>query len=178
MQRLSRGPVASLFIGLALAWALLAPVPAAAAQALQPWGGEAAPSLVLKDAQGATHDLARQRGKVVLVNFWATWCEPCRHEMPSIQRLRDRLAGKPFVVYAVNVDEPDARVRRFLAETRLDLPVLLDPNKKVTRGWSVRVLPTTFIIGPDGRTRYRLVGDLDWSHDSVVGIVTQLINGG
>ncbi len=166
------------FAAAALFWALALPGPAPGAQALQPWGGEAAPPLVLKDAQGAAHDLARYRGKVVLVNFWATWCEPCRHEMPSIQRLRDKLAGKPFAVFAVNVDEPDARVRRFLAETRLDLPVLLDPGKKVTRGWSVRVLPTTFIIGPDGRTRYRLVGDIDWSHDSVVGIVTQLINGG
>ncbi len=166
------------FAAAALVWALAAPGPAPGAQALQPWGGEPAPPLVLKDAQGAAHDLARYRGKVVLVNFWATWCEPCRHEMPSIQRLRDKLAGKPFAVLAVNVDEPDARVRRFLAETRLDLPVLLDPGKKVTRGWSVLVLPTTFIIGPDGRTRYRLVGDIDWSHDSIVGIVTQLINGG
>jgi peroxiredoxin len=145
---------------------------------LAPWGGEAAPALVLKDVDGATHDLARYRGKVVLVNFWATWCEPCRHEMPSIQRLRDRLAGRPFVVLAVNVDEPDARVRRFLDETRFDLPVLMDPNKAVTRGWGVRVLPATFIVGPDGRTRYRLIGDLDWSTDAVVHTISQLIGGG
>ena len=112
----------------------------------------------------------------MLINFWATWCEPCRQEMPSIQRLRDRLAGKPFVVLAVNVDEPEARVRRFLSQTQLDLPVLLDPNKAVTRGWGVRVLPASFIVGPDGRTRYRLIGDLDWSSDTVVGVISQLIS--
>ena len=151
---------------------------AVAAQPLQPGDGKPAPALILNDVQGATHDLARYRGKVVLVNFWATWCEPCRHEMPSIERLREKLAGKPFAVFAVNVDEPDARVRSFLSQTGFDLPVLMDPNKKVTRGWGVRVLPTTFLIGPDGRTRYRLVGDIDWSHDSIVGVVTQLLNGG
>ena len=144
---------------------------------LVPWGGQAAPALVLKDVSGAVHDLAQHRGKVVLVNFWATWCEPCREEMPSIQRLRDRLAGKPFVVLAVNVDEPDARVRRFLDETRFDLPVVMDPNKTATRAWGVRILPATFIVGPDGRTRYRLIGDLDWSTDAVVEIITKLMSG-
>lgn len=151
---------------------------AARAQPLEPWGGELAPALVLKDLRGATHDLAKHRGRVVLVNFWATWCEPCRHEMPSIERLRDKLEGKPFSVLAVNVDEPDARVRRFLEQTALSLPVLMDQNKKVTRGWNVRVLPTTFVIGPDGRVRYRLVGDIDWSHGSIVGIITRLLDGG
>lgn len=95
-----------------------------------------------------------------------------------MQRLRERLAGKPFAVLAVNVDEPDARVRQFLAQTQLELPVLLDPGKTVTRAWSVRVLPTSFLVGPDGRARYRLVGDIDWSNETVVGIVTQLMNGG
>ena len=157
--------------------ALLPGARAATPATLAPWGGEAAPVLVLKDVDGATHDLARYRGKVILVNFWATWCEPCRLEMPSIQRLKARLEGKPFVVLAVNVDEPDARVRRFLDETRFDLPVLMDPNKTATRGWGVRILPATFIVGPDGRTRYRLIGDLDWSTDAVVDVITQLIAG-
>jgi thiol-disulfide isomerase/thioredoxin len=140
--------------------------------------GRIAPSLALVDMHGASHDLKAQRGKVVLVNFWATWCEPCREEMPSIQRLRERLAGKPFAVFMVNVDEPDARVRRFIAESRLDLPVLLDRNKRATRAWSVKVLPATFLIGPDGRVRYRLVGSIDWNDDKVIGIVSDLLSGG
>jgi thiol-disulfide isomerase/thioredoxin len=156
----------------------LALAPAAAAPALAPAGGERAAALVLKDMHGAAHDLARYRGKVVLINFWATWCEPCRQEMPSMQRLRDKLAGRPFVVLAVNVDEPDARVRRFLDETRFDLPVLLDVNKTMTRAWNVRVMPTSFIVDTEGRLRYRVVGDLDWSADAVVGIISQLLSGG
>jgi peroxiredoxin len=161
-----------------LASALLAPHPAGAAEALTPLNREPAPALVLKDIDGAAHDLVQYRGKVVLINFWATWCEPCRHEMPSMQRLRDRLSGKSFAVLAVNVAEPDARVRRFLDETRLDLPVLLDANKTTTRAWSVRVMPTSFIVGPDGRMRYRVVGDIDWSADAVVGTISQLLGGG
>jgi thiol-disulfide isomerase/thioredoxin len=132
----------------------------------------------LKDVEGRPHSLAAYRGKVVLINFWATWCEPCRQEMPSIQSLRDKLAGKPFVVLAVNVDEPEARVRQFLVKTKLDLPVLMDPNKTVTREWGVKLLPVSFIIGTDGRVRYRLVGDLDWSSDTVVGVISQLMSGG
>jgi thiol-disulfide isomerase/thioredoxin len=163
---------------LAVSWPGLSSQAAHAAQQLEPWGGERAPPLVLKDLRGATHDLAKLRGKVVLVNFWATWCEPCRHEMPSIERLRDKLEGRPFSVLAVNVDEPHARVRNFLEQTALSLPVLMDQNKKVTRGWNVRVLPTTFVIGADGRIRYRLVGDIDWSHGSIVGIITRLLDGG
>ena len=160
----------------ALGWFFTAAVASAASgPVLTSLSGDPAPALVLKDVNGATHDLARYRGSVVLINFWATWCIPCRDEMPSIQKLRDRLAGKPFVVFAVNVDEPDSRVRSFLNETRLDLPVLLDQNKTVTRAWSVRVMPTTFVVGRDGRVRYRAVGDLDWSSDAVVGTILQLL---
>ena len=164
---------------MALTVALVLPLPAAAAvSTLEPWGGGAAPALVLTDIEGRAHDLSAYRGKVVLINFWATWCEPCRQEMPSIQRLRDRLAGKPFAALAVNVDEPEARIRVFLKQTGFDLPVLLDPNKTITRSWGVRFLPVTFIVGKDGRVRYRLIGDLDWSSERVVGVISELMAGG
>jgi thiol-disulfide isomerase/thioredoxin len=157
---------------------LISVAPAMSAPALAPWGGGPAPGLALKDLDGRAHDLAAYRGKVVLVNFWATWCEPCRQEMPSIQRLSEKLAGKPFVVLAVNVDEPEARVRNFLNDTRFDLPVLLDANKLVTRQWGARLLPVTFIVGPDGRLRYRLLGETDWSSQSTVALISALMNGG
>jgi peroxiredoxin len=152
--------------------------PVLAQPVLQPWDGTPAPALVLKDIAGRSHDLAQYRGNVVLVNFWATWCEPCRLEMASIQTLKERLAGKSFVVLAVNVDEPEARVRNFVAQTRLALSVLVDTNKTVTRAWGVRVLPATYIIGPDGRMRYRLLGDMDWNNDTTMGLISQLIAGG
>ena len=169
-------------LGTAIRWLAIAlvcveaAVAAQPAPALAPWTGGGTPALALRDMAGGTHDLAAYRGRVVLINFWATWCEPCRAEMPSMQRLRDKLAGKPFVVLAVNVDEPDASIRRFLEETRFDLPVLLDPNKTATRAWSVRVMPTSFLIGPDGRIRYRLQGDIDWSNEAVVATIAQLMS--
>jgi peroxiredoxin len=151
---------------------------APAATALSPWGGGPAPALSLKGIDGGAHSLPAYRGKVVLINFWATWCEPCRVEMPSMQRLRDRLGPKSFAVLAVNVDEPEARVRDFARKTGLGLTIVMDPNKTVTRDWGVRFLPVSFIVGPDGRVRYRVVGDLDWDNETVVGVISQLISGG
>jgi cytochrome c biogenesis protein CcmG, thiol:disulfide interchange protein DsbE len=148
------------------------------ASTLAPFDVGSAPALALKDLEGREHHLADYRGKVVLVNFWATWCEPCRQEMPSIQRLSAKLSGKPFVVLAVNVDEPAARIRKFLMDTGFDQPVLLDVNKSVTKQWSARVLPVTFIVGPDGRLRYRLLGEMDWSSQSVVTLIAGLMAGG
>jgi thiol-disulfide isomerase/thioredoxin len=151
---------------------------AVAAPALTPWSGGAAPALSLKGLEGGAHTLGAYRGKVVLINFWATWCEPCRLEMPSIQRLRDRFGAKKFAVLAVNVDEPEARVRQYLSQSGVDLTVVMDPNKSATRDWGVRYLPVSFIVGPDGRVRYRVVGDLEWDSDTVVGVISQLIGGG
>lgn len=142
---------------------------------LKAWSGGRTPVLKLKDLDGGAHDLAAYRGKVVLVNFWATWCEPCRDEMPAFQRLKEKLAGKPFVVLAVNLDEPESRIRKFLERMPLDFPVLVDEGKTATRQWSVRVLPASFIIGRDGRIRYSLVGDLAWDHGTVVSLLSELM---
>jgi peroxiredoxin len=95
--------------------------------------------------------------------------------MPSIQRLKEKLAGRPFEVLAVNLDEPEARVRKFLSQTNVDFTVLLDPGKKAAKAWEARILPASFVIGPDGGVRYRLVGELDWSHDNVVSRITELL---
>ncbi len=148
--------------------------PARAAQ-LTPWTGDAPPELSLKDLSGTQHDLAQYRGKVVLLNFWATWCEPCRAEMPSMERLRKRYADAPFVVLAVNVDEPEQRIRAFLKRVPLGFTVLADPGMRVTRAWNARVLPASFLIGRDGRIRYSARGDLDWSSDAVARLVGDLL---
>ena len=142
---------------------------------LKPWRGGPTPSLELMDLDNRVHRLADYRGKVVLVNFWATWCGPCRDEMPSIQELKRKLAGRPFVVLAVNLDEPESRIRKFLTEVKVDFPVLLDPERKVSKGWDARILPASFVVGPDGRIRYSLVGEINWGHDLVVGRITELL---
>ena len=148
----------------------------AAAKELKPWNGGKTPALALKDLQGNVHDLAAYRGKVVLVNFWATWCEPCRDEMPSIEKLKARLAGRPFVVLAVNVDEPESRIRNFLTQLPLSFPVLVDYERKVTKAWGVRVLPATFVVGPGGGIRYSASGDLDWGTREIAERVAELFS--
>jgi len=153
---------------------ILGAVPCGAAE-LQPWRGGPAPELVLQALDGPAHRLADYRGRVVLVNFWATWCEPCRDEMPSMQRLKEKLAGRPFAVLAVNLDESEARIRVFLSQVKVDFSILLDPGRKAGKSWNARILPASFVVGPDGRVRYSVVGELDWSHERVVSRVTELL---
>ena len=140
-----------------------------------PWTRPETPALALKDLSGRTHTLADYRGKVVLINFWATWCEPCRAEMASMRRLQERLAGKPFTVLLVNHGEARVRVRDFVSREALALSVLLDPNQDASRAWRVRVLPSSFVVGADGRVRYTVIGEMDWaSPESVEAIQTLL----
>ena len=139
----------------------------AAAQELTPAPATRAPALELADLAGKTHRLADYRGKVVLVNFWATWCEPCREEMPSIERLRASLEGRPFAVLAVNLAEPESRIRKFLDAMPLGFPVLLDRDAKVARAWQAKMLPATYVVGPDGVIRFQHRGELDWSKPEV-----------
>ena len=154
---------------------LLALALPAAAEELKPWSGGATPPLELGDLQGNMHRLADYRGKAVLVNFWATWCEPCRDEMPSLERLRASLDAKRFAVLAVNIAEPEARIRKFLDIVPVGFPVLLDRDTSVSRAWSAKVLPVTYILGPDGRIRYSYRGELDWSKPEVRDAILKLL---
>jgi thiol-disulfide isomerase/thioredoxin len=142
---------------------------------LKPWSGGRTPALVLKDLQGAPHDLAQYRGKVVLVNFWATWCEPCRDEMPSMQRLQRRFEGKPFVVIAVNVGESEARIGEFLQKLPLDFLILRDHSSAAMKAWGVRGLPASFVVGRDGRIRYSHIGELNWDDEKLAATVERLL---
>jgi len=147
----------------------------ALAQPLKPWGGIVTPPLELADLDGKTQRLADYRGKVVLVNFWASWCEPCRAEMPSIERLRASLAGRPFAVLGVNVGESAAAARKFAATLPLGFPLLLDSDTRASRAWGARVLPATFLVGPDGVARFSYFGELDWSQPEVRAAVEKLM---
>jgi thiol-disulfide isomerase/thioredoxin len=147
----------------------------AQAQGLKPWPGGATPPLDLADLAGREHRLADYRGKVVLVNFWATWCEPCREEMPSMKKLRASLAGKPFEVLAVNLGESERRVKRFLDEVPLDFPVLLDRDSAAAKLWRARVLPVSFVVGPDGAIRYSVLGGIDWADEKVRSAILALM---
>lgn len=111
----------------------------------------------------------------MLVNFWATWCVPCREEMPSLERLRASLEGRRFVVLAVNLAEPETRIRRFLESVPVGFPILLDREAGAAKTWQAKVLPATYIVGPDGAIRYRHFGELDWSKPEVRDAILALL---
>lgn len=152
--------------GLGLAAFCLLTLPLAAAE-LKPWSGGPAPPIALKDLDGVLHRLEAYRGKVVIVNFWASWCEPCRDEMPSLNKLRHALQGQPVVLLAVNVGDGEGRIGEFLQKFPIEFPVLLDRDSQTAKAWKVRLLPATFIIGRDGRVRYSHAGERDWAEASV-----------
>ncbi len=154
--------------------ALLAASSASWAQELKSWNGGATPALELADLSGRRHRLTDYRGKVVLVNYWATWCEPCREEMPSMQRLKSRFSGKPFVVLAVNVGESEARIAEFLQKLPLDFTILRDHSSAAMKEWRVRGLPASFIVGADGRIRYAHTGELNWDDEKLISTLARL----
>jgi peroxiredoxin len=144
-------------------------------QGLKGWTGGPTPALELADIDGKIHKLSDYRGKAVLVNFWATWCAPCREEMPSIEALRVAMDGKPFVVLAVNVGESARAARGFAGTMTLGFPLLLDRDTKVTKAWSARILPASFVVGPDGHIRYSYFGALDWASADVRAAIMRLV---
>ncbi len=112
-----------------------------------------APDFTLRTADGINLRLQEQRGRVVMVNFWATWCAPCRQEMPHLNRLYDKYRGSGFVLLGVNVDDDPAQAVAAAARLGLKFPVLLDAEKKVSRQYDLSSMPSTVLIDRDGRVR-------------------------
>ena len=148
---------------------------AAAEGEIKPWKGKATPRLAGVDLAGKNVDLKDFRGRVVVVNFWATWCEPCKDEMPSLERMKAKLAGRPLEVLTVNYGEFPEKIAPFVARERIALPVLLDPQKDAARDWKVAGLPMTFIVDSKGRVRLWVFGERDWSTADTVKIVETLL---
>jgi len=125
-----------------------------------PLVGSPAPEIVLKDLQGRDVKLSDLRGKVVLVNFWATWCKPCKEEMPAMQASYDKLRDKGFVVLAVNELEDTARVAEHIRTHGHTFEVVMDHNNQVANVYGVVGLPASFLIDPQGIVRERIAGSL------------------
>lgn len=152
------------------------PLAAFAQAVLEPWTGQpAAPPIELRTLDGRAFSLADLKGRVVIVNFWATWCEPCIEEMPSLERLRARLAGEAFEVLAVNYQEGPPRIRAFLQKVPVTFPIVRDTDGAVARAWQARVFPRSFIVDAAGRIRYSVVGSLDWAAPEIEKTVRSLI---
>jgi thiol-disulfide isomerase/thioredoxin len=146
----------------------------AAGGTMKPWTGGATPPLALRDLQGKEHTLADYKGKIVVLNFWATWCDPCREEMPAMQRLQDKLAGK-LVVLAVDYGEGPPRIKDFLSKVPVRFTVLLDRDTQAASAWKVKVLPTTLVIDPDQKVRFVAVGDVGWDTSPVESEIVKLL---
>ena len=128
--------------------------------------GKSAPDFVLPDLDGQPWQLSRARGQVLLVNFWATWCAPCRREMPALARLHEAMAGKNFQVIGIHVG-PSAEIKRFLAETPVSFPILVDADLAL-EDWNVLMLPATFLVDAEGHARYQAVGEREWDSPEAV----------
>lgn len=146
------------------------------AQQLEPFTDHDNKGFTLTDLRGNQHTLTDYSGKVVLINFWASWCPPCIYEMPELTRLKQRLADQPFEILAINVGEKKYKVRKFAKLINFDLPVLLDTSKETFDTWNIKTLPTSFLIDTESKIRYRVRGNPGWEEDGTIKIIEQLIS--
>lgn len=148
---------------------------AVAGAELKPYRGAPLPPFALEDTDGKTHRLSDYRGKVILVNFWATWCPPCVKEMPAMQRLRTKLGEKAFRILALNVADDEESVRDFVHKAKLNFSILMDREGAVGRDWRVYALPASFVLNAKGDITHRLYGALEWDSPEVVALIESLL---
>jgi len=127
-----------------------------------------APDFSLMDIDEQVFNLKDLRGKVVIVNFWATWCPPCRFELPAMERAYGKLKDKDVVMLAINVGEDNDTIFNFTADYPVSFPLLMDTDSKVTQAYSVIGLPTTYIINPAGEIIYKVIGTREWDKSKVI----------
>jgi peroxiredoxin len=132
-------------------------------------------SFSLPSLDGPARGLAQLRGQVVLIHFFATWCEPCRAEMASLRELQSRLTDRPFAILPISVAEADGAVRRFFAGESLPFAILLDRDRAVARAWSIYTLPSTVVLDHTLKPRFIAEGDVDWARPDVMKILADLL---
>lgn len=140
-----------------------------------------APDFNLLDFDGKSHRLSDYKGKVVIVNFWATWCPPCRDEMPSMEKARrlfesNATTKNKIVILALNVGEDADTIFTFTADYPVEFTLLLDLDSQVIKQWPVIGLPTTFIVDPKGNIVMRAIGSREWDDANIVKQLTALIH--
>ncbi|WP_242479526.1 TlpA family protein disulfide reductase [Lamprobacter modestohalophilus] len=133
-----------------------------------------APAFELVGPDERVYRLANFKGQPLIVNFWATWCPPCRAEMPSMQRAWEQLEAEGIGMIAINVGEDAETVQAFLEQVPVSFPLPLDTDSKVTQRWPMRGLPTTFVVAPDGRLVYKATGEREWDDPALLEQVRAL----
>lgn len=136
--------------------------------------GRTAPPLLLKDTEENSFDLSKSRGHWVFVHFWATWCGPCRREMPTIQAMSEKITTNNPEIVLVNTAESEDTVFNFLGIVAPDLVPLLDLDGLATDAWQPRGLPATFFVSPDGKLRYLALGGRDWNKKEYLDFIMNL----
>ena len=143
---------------------------------LGPRVGEPLADFTFPDMDGRQVQLAALRGKVVFINVWTTWCPPCIEEMPTIQRLHEKLNPKGLVVLAINMDALGRQtVEPFLSRRRLTFPILLDPESQTERLYRTAGIPESFIVDKAGLLVEKIVGPRDWAHPEVIALFERLL---
>lgn len=153
----------ALLLALGVTWMALSRVPAEAAAARSqrspsPQIGFAAPDFTLKTLDGQTITLSKLRGQPVVINFWASWCPPCRAEMPAIQQVYERYRGQGFTVLAVDMQESETQVTTFAGQMGLTFPILIDEDGTVAARYRVNALPSTYFVDRQGVIRNITLG--------------------
>lgn len=136
--------------------------------------GQAAPPIKLDNIDGEPYDLRQARGHWAFVHFWASWCGPCRREMPSIQRMATQLKQSTLELVIVNTAETEDEIFNFIGIHAPDLTPLLDTGGLVTQQWQPRGLPSTFLVGPDGKLRYLALGGREWDSPAYLDFLRSL----
>ena len=136
-----------------------------------------APDFNLQDMDEITYSLKDFHGKVLLINFWATWCPPCRREMPSMERLYQTMKGTDFIVIAINQFESQDHVFSYMGELGTDpsFPILFDLESRISGVYKVEGIPTTYLVDKKGKVRYRAVGGREFDHPEIETIIRDLL---
>ncbi len=153
---------------------LFAPALHAAPQLLSPVPNVPAPQFELLDLDDETHRLSDYKGKPLIVNFWATWCPPCREEMPSMERAWQKIQDEGINMIGINVGEDFDAVFGFLGQIDVSFPLLLDTEGEESRRWPIRGLPTTYVLNNEGEIVYQAIGGRDWDSDEILDVVRAL----
>ncbi|QPJ63867.1 MAG: TlpA family protein disulfide reductase [Candidatus Nitronauta litoralis] len=145
--------------------------------AVYPQRIKVAPEFSLKDLTGKTVDLKDLRGKPVLLNFWATWCQACKEELPSMQRLHETMKNEGVQVIAISIDRADPEeVQKYVDQYKLTFPVLLDPNQETRRRYFIMGLPTSYLIDANGKLRGFISGSREWDSETSKRVMRILLN--
>ena len=127
-----------------------------------------APDFDLPDVDGKRYRLRDLKGKVLVVNFWTTWCPPCLQEMPAMNRAWKKFDKSKVIILAINVGENEDAIFDFTGKYPVDFPLVMDVTGKIIKKWKVIALPTTFVVNSKGEVVYRVVGGRDWDSDALV----------